>query len=260
MTEITTPDREIAHFIATIVAARQTPVGEIQQVIASLSETIERLRNGTPAAATAETLSPRRALIAATTGAATAGAVQVPPRRGRGRPRKTEPRVEERVRRPEPVMVAPVAPRLMRRADVAPAEPAGISAPILQAPVSQNTVLRGVVRWFDLKTRQGTLRLPGFSEDIAIEAGALESAGISRLYKGQEVEATVAGENGNARLLSLALPGRLAEPAKSLFATGPVRRHAKPVVVEMKRDAMRRAAARVEAELVLGSNGRSRTV
>jgi len=148
----------------------------------------------------------------------------------------------------------------MRRAEVTPAEPAGIQAPILQARAPQNTVLRGVVRWFDLKTRQGTLRLPGFAEDIAIETGALESAGISRLYKGQEVEATVAGENGSARLLSLALPGRVAEPPKGLFATGPVRRHAKPVVVEMKRDAMRRAAALVEAELVLGSNGRSRSV
>jgi cold shock CspA family protein len=252
MTEVTTPDWEIAHFIATIVAARQTPIGEIQQVIASLSETVDRLRNGVPAA---ETTASRRPPVAAS-----ANPAQMPPRRGRGRPRKTEPRLEERVRRPEPVMVTPVAPRLMRRAEVTPAEPLGIQAPILQAPVPRNTVLRGVVRWFDLKTRQGTLRLPGFAEDVAIEAAALESAGISRLYKGQEVEATVAGENGSARLLSLALPGRIAEPPKGLFATGPVRRHAKPVVVEMKRDALRRAAARVEAELVLGSNGRSRTV
>jgi hypothetical protein len=257
MTEFTTPNREIAHFIATIVAARQTPIGEIQQVIESLSETVEKLRNGQPEAAPA--VAARRARRTPVS-AASPSPPQAQVRRGRGRPRKTELPVEERVRRPEPIAVAPVAPRLMRRAEVAPAEPFGLQALAPQNPTPQKTVLRGVVRWFDLRTRQGTLRLPGFADDIAIDAVALESASISRLYKGQEVEATVSGENGSARLLSLALPGRTAEPAKGLFATGSVRRHAKPVVVEMKRDALRRAAARVEAEHVLGSNGRGRTV
>jgi hypothetical protein len=252
MNEGPTPDREIAHFIAAIVAARQTPIGEIPQVIASLSETVERLRGGVPEAVAAKaipivkTVMRRKPVSAASA---------TPPRRGRGRPKSTEKRVEEWVRRPEPVVVTPVVPRLMRRAEVAPSEPFGF-----QAPAPQKTVLRGVVRWFDLRTRQGTLRLPGFADDIAIEAGALESAGISRLYKGQEVEATVAGENGSARLVSLALPGRIAEPANGLFPAGSMRRHAKPVVVEMKRDAMRRAAARVEAEHVLGNNGRGRPV
>jgi cold shock CspA family protein len=249
MTERIPPDREIAHFIATIVAARLTPIGEIQQMIASLSETVEKLRNGKSEAAPAAAPAPRRRKAAVAIDASA-------PKRGRGRPRKSAPPVEERVRRPEPVMVAPVAPRLMRRAEVAPAEPFGGQATILQNSGPQKTVLRGVVRWFDLRTRQGALRLPGFAEDITIEASTLESAGISRLYKGQEVEATVSGENGSARLLSVALPGRAADPAKGLFATGSARRHSKPVVVEMKHDAMRRAAARVEAEHVLGSNGR----
>jgi cold shock CspA family protein len=251
MREVTASDREIARFIAAIVAARQTPIGEIPQVIASLSGLVERLRSGPPEVIPVK---PMAAAKASLRRKAESAASASPPRRGRGRPKSIAPRVEERVRRPEPAAAAPAAPRLMRRAEVAPPEPF-----IVQARPAQKTVLRGIVRWFDLRSRQGTLRLPGFAEDIPIDAGALESAGISRLYKGQEVEATVAGENGNTRLVSLALPGRVAEPMKGLFASGSARRHAKPVVVEMKRDAMRRAAARVEAEQVLGNSGRDRS-
>jgi cold shock CspA family protein len=143
-------------------------------------------------------------------------------------------------------------PQLMRRADVAPVAE---SSPLEPRP--QTGTLRGVVRWFDLNTRQGTLRLPGFGDEVTIDGAALERAGISRLYKGQEIEATVADEGGSVRLVSLSLPGRVDAPAHGLFRAGSARRNAKPVIVEMKRDAMRRTAARIEAEQILGS-GRDR--
>ena len=50
------------------------------------------------------------------------------------------------------------------------------------------------------------------------------------------------------------LPGR-AEPANTLFGAKELgRRRAKPVVIELKRDALRRVAARVEAEHLLGAH------
>jgi hypothetical protein len=140
----------------------------------------------------------------------------------------------------------------MRRAEVAPApEPA-----VFEARPTKDATLRGVVRWFDLQSRQGALRLPGFAEEMTIDGALLDQAGISRLYKGQEIEATVSGDTGSVQLVSIALPGR-AEPAvHGLFKTGTTRRNAKPVIVELKRDSMRRTAARIEAEHLLG-NGRA---
>lgn len=143
---------------------------------------------------------------------------------------------------------APAAPRLMRRAEVTHAEPA--IPELLQAPPEARR--RGIVRWFDARTGRGMLRIPGFAEDVALDPQMLQRAGLSRLYKGQEIEALVTGENGHSRLVSVALPGQPAA-AKGGLKVGGMRRHAKPVVVEMKRDALRRAAARVEAEHVLGS-------
>jgi hypothetical protein len=256
MTESSSPDPEIVRFIATILAARETAATEVPMLITSLRGTLELLRNG--GALPAATVKPAAVKRRTPPRKPVTEAAAAPPRRGRGRPRKLETVIEERSRRPEPATAAPVAPRLMRRAEVAPTEPS-----ILDVRPPQQMVLHGVVRWFDQRTRHGLLRLPGFSEDIAIDTAMLEKAGISRLYKGKEIEATVTGENADARLVALALPGRAAEPANGLFKSGSkagtARRHAKPVVVEMKRDAIRRAAARVEAEHVLG-NGRRRPV
>jgi hypothetical protein len=144
----------------------------------------------------------------------------------------------------EPIVAAP-APRLLRRADVmgtpAPAEGAAIAQP--------SRIVRGVVKWFDLRSRRGALRLPGQSGDIAIEPALLSEMAITRLYKGQEVEATLS-EGETPHVVRLTLPGGA---WKVSSAGGIVRnRHAKPVVVELKREAMRRVAARTEAELVLG--------
>jgi cold shock CspA family protein len=239
------PDRKIVRHIAAIMAKRQTGADEVPAVLDTLRQVFERLSRGESAAPPAA-------------GAAEAASVREPQRqeaaapRRRGRPPKIAPppASEERQRHSEPVVAA--APRLMRRAEVAPAEPA---AGPLAAPKPRQIQLRGVVRWFDPRTRQGMLRLPGFSDDVPIAEEAVARAGIARLYKGQEIEATVEGENGQARVVGLGLPGRVAE-ANSLFRAGSARRNARPVVVEMKRDALRRAGARVEAEHVLGNGGR----
>jgi cold shock CspA family protein len=151
----------------------------------------------------------------------------------------------------------------MRRAEVAASEGGWRSAAdttaaaapsdnVLRAP---KAALRGVVKWFDARTKSGALRLPGYGDEIAVDADALDRAGIPRLFKGQEIEASIAEDGqGRARLITLSLPGR--PETETLLphssAPGSARRHAKPVVIELKRDALRRIAARVEAEQILG--------
>lgn len=143
---------------------------------------------------------------------------------------------------PAPDPVAP-APRLVRRAEViavTPVETVPFALP--------SAALRGVVKWFDAQARRGALRLPGHAGDVPVDAQTLSEMGITRLYKGQEVEATVS-EDAEPRILRLTLPGG---STPSLTTAGIVHsRHAKPVVVELKREALRRAAARAEAELLL---------
>jgi cold shock CspA family protein len=112
-----------------------------------------------------------------------------------------------------------------------------------------------VVKWFDQRTGRGALQLPGFSGDVPVEPSFLAEMGITRLYKGQEVEAVLDGaQTGQTtpRVLRLGLPGG----TWSVTPTGGVvrSRRAKPVVVELKREALRRVAARAEAELLLRPN------
>lgn len=167
---------------------------------------------------------------------------------------KPEPIRVKRARKsaPMPILaeVTPKAlpPMLVRRAEVISVAPAA-PAPVF-APTPKGTV-RGVVQWFDSRTGQGTLRLPGLSRDVPVDAAMLASFGIPRLFKGQEVEAMVvmAGETPKVTALHLANA-----PAASVVNGGMVRdRHAKQVVVELKREAQRRSAARAKAELVLPS-------
>ena len=145
----------------------------------------------------------------------------------------------------------PVVPTLVRRAEMAPSAPS--AAPPIAPPPSHG--IRGVVKWFDPRSGKGALRLPGIG-DIGFEARVMTESGISRLFKGQEVEATLATEAGATHVHRLALPGAV---PPTPVAAGTVRsRHAKPVLVELKREALRRAAARAEAEHVLGGPNRSR--
>jgi hypothetical protein len=242
MKDGSSPVREIAHLIAKILAARPTPSDEIPGLVASVRDTVMMLRAGL-----GDALPPKTAEFVA----AAKPVAPNPPRRRR-RKIAAAPSGPEITRRSEPEPVIQILPRLMRRAEVAP-----VPEPLVFEirPVKDGT-LRGVVRWFDLHSRQGSLRLPGFGDEVAIDSAVLDRAGISRLYKGQEIEATVSGDNGSVHLVSLALPGRAEPAANGLFKAGAARRNAKPVVVELKRDAMRRTAARIEAEHLLG-NGRA---
>lgn len=146
--------------------------------------------------------------------------------------------------------VAP-APRLVRRAEIVAAPTTGEGGILQPLP---GVALRGIVKWFDQRARRGALRLPGHSGDVAVEPALLDAMAISRLYKGQEVDATLSGE-AVPRVVQLSLPNG----GWNVNRSGGVvhNRHAKPVVVELKREALRRVAARVEAELLLGP-GRAR--
>ncbi len=143
----------------------------------------------------------------------------------------------------------PPAPKLVRRAEIAATPQANTAA------WSTSPILRGVVKWYDPRTGKGALRLPGFSGDIPLDAQLLTESGIARLFKGQEVEATLAHGGAAPQLRRLSVPGTA---APNPVGGGVVRsRHAKPVVVELKREGLRRVAARAEAEQLLGS-GRGR--
>jgi cold shock CspA family protein len=222
------PSPETVRLIARILGARHTRQEEVPDLISSVHRAVEGLSDGAGAA------------VPPTPGGDSAAAT---PRRGR-RARARE--VFAPAAEPAPVSLAP---QLMRRADMTPAE----SAPA-ETSAKTRTGLRGVVKWYDPKTRIGSLRLPGH-DDIAVDADALDRAGVPRLFKGQEIEASVVVEaDGVARLLAVSLPGR--PETEPLRAAGGSRRQQKPVVIEMKRDALRRVGARLEAEQILGGNRR----
>jgi cold shock CspA family protein len=227
------PSPETVRFIAKVLARRQTEIEEIPALIDAICQGVEAIEQPAEPATAAEMVEV---------------AAPQPIRRGRGRPRKEPPAMVTAPPAPPP------APRLMRRADVQkPAE-----APALRPLIAPKAAVRGIVKWYDARTRRGALRLPGYGSDIAVDADALDRAGIPRLYKGQEIEASVAtAESGVPRLITLSLPGR--PETETLLPHGPAkgspRRNAKPVVIELKRDALRRVGARLEAEHILGGGG-----
>ena len=230
-----TEKTEAAHVIARLLASRQTPLNEVPHLIENVERALSTLDAKVPppkkAAAPLETKSvPRKKREAAVAVA-------------------REPRVA-----PSPVVVESVEPKaapptLLRRAEVIHVAPVAPPAPIF-APAATNHV-RGVVQWFDTRTNRGTLRLQGLSSDMPIDGETLAACGLSRLFKGQEVEATLDGHDEPPKIASL----RLANLSSNSPVTGgTVRdRHAKQVVVELKREALSRSAARAEAELLLPS-------
>jgi cold shock CspA family protein len=224
-----TPAPETAHFIAKLLAARKTSQDEVPALIAAVQQGIERIAEPAPAPLL-EPVEP---------------AAEAPPPRRRGRPRKAE---VIRLELPQPVPAAPPPPRLMRRADVA-AKP--VEAPELALRPLTRAAIRGLVKWYDPKTRTGAVRLPGYSADIAVGPDAMDRAGIPRLFKGQEIEASVSEANGQVSLLTLSLPGRPETDPTGMGPLGTTRRNARPVVIELKKDALRRVAARVEAEQLI---------
>jgi cold shock CspA family protein len=247
----TLPMAETARLIAKLLANRPTPQEDIPALIEGVHAAVAGLRRPTPARAPAAAWSPEEPQYVDETqgGASAAEPTAVEPQRQRRRSPRPRPTPFEAPPAAEPA-APPPAPKLLRRADVVQAAP---SAPVGLDPlaVPRNTV-RGIVKWFDARERKGALRLPGFGGDIAVDAQLLADSGIARLYKGQEIEATINGTPEAPRLVKLTLPGGI---APALRSGGVVRgRHAKPVVVELKREGLRRVAARAEAEQVLGPN------
>ncbi len=121
-------------------------------------------------------------------------------------------------------------------------------APLALAP-SRKRLTRGVVRWFDPQTRRGALRLQGVSGDLPFEPPLLERGNITRLFKGQEVEAEIGGTPEAPQLIDFRL---LAAGPATHVNPGLVRaRQQKPVMVELKREPLKRAAARDAAEALL---------
>lgn len=258
------PSPETIRFIARILAVQPTAVTEVAQTIANIVRTVDALGASAAPPHAAPVAKPRVAklveprLDGATEAAPAPEIIVLKPRGAVGRPRR---------RLPDPVAsveaeieAEPVAqPRLLRRAEIAHPEPdpAGGLQPVRPA----GGPVRGVVKWFDGKTSKGALRLTGVSGDVALERAVLEQSAIKRLYKDQEIEATIEDlGRGRVTLLSLSLPGR--NPSSSsggLFAgTTNAHRQARPVMVEVKRDGVRATSAREEAEHVLGGMERLR--
>jgi cold shock CspA family protein len=225
----TAPLPETVRLIARILKSRPTDQEEVPSLISAVQSTIEQL-SGAPRPVALEP--------------APIAALETPEARPRGRRRREAFAPAET---PPPVVAAP---QLIRRAEVTSPEnpsPFGPSA-------TSRAGLRGVVKWYDPRTRSGALRLPGH-DDVAVDADAVERAGIPRLFKGQEIEASIIVEPGGAvRLLTMSLPGR---PETDIALGGSLasgRRQGRQVVIEMKRDALRRVGARLEAEQLLGRN------
>jgi cold shock CspA family protein len=114
-------------------------------------------------------------------------------------------------------------------------------------------MVKGVVRWFDPARQTGGLRLTGVPEDVAVEPAVFIAAGLTRLFKGQEIEAQIERGEGRVRVSALRVPGG---SATTTAVAGPIAamggRRPRVVMVEKKRDALKRVAARTEAENLLG--------
>jgi cold shock CspA family protein len=219
---------EAVRLIAKLLGNRRTPLDELP----SLIEGVHRVLAGLG--------SPKKEDVAV-------AAPVLAPRAVRAK------RAQKSPPEPTPIDAAPaeatpkvLPPILVRRADVINVAPVALAS--IFAPSPRDTV-RGVVQWFDSRTGQGTLRLPGLSRDVPVDAAMLAGFGIPRLFKGQEVEALVVADGETPKVTALHLANA---PGTSLTSGGTVRdRHAKQVVVELKREAQRRSAARAEAELLL---------
>jgi hypothetical protein len=221
-------ETDAARVVAKLLAARRTRLDEVPQLIANVRHALSTLESPAPEAAAAIPAGERRRA------------------RRKAAPRRRNPAPLVPAAPTIEVAPRPAAATLVRRAAIAAAA-APAAAPVFALPSSN--VVRGVVQWFDSRSGEGMLRLPGLSRDLPVDAPTLASFGISRLFKGQEIDATLAGSADAPKLTALHLANA---PAAAPIMVGTVRdRHAKTVVVELKRETQRRNAARVEAELVL---------
>ena len=246
---------EAARVIAKLLAKRHTPLNEISHLIEHVERALSNLNNPSPPPVPL-TRGNGAASIALKTTAAKTGAPAIKVVKSRATtPRVTTPRATRAPVAEAPIEIAAVIepaeirtaqPTLLRRAEVIHVTPVA-STPASITPAAPMT--RGVVQWFDTRTGRGTLRLQGLSNDLPVDAETLTSFGLSRLFKGQEIEATVEGHDEPVKITALRL---LNLSSNTPAMGGMVRdRHAKQVVVELKREALSRSAARAEAEALM---------
>jgi cold shock CspA family protein len=260
---------EAARVIAKLLAKRRTTLNEIPHLIEHVERALSNLNNANQRQVTLESDSKAAAKAAKTAAAKTAAKVAKPRIKRAATPRVTRepitveaeeiaPSEAEEIAtsalQPElklaeiaPAEIKPAPPTLLRRAEVIHVAPAIPPTPASIAPAAPMT--RGVVQWFDTRTGRGTLRLQGQSNDLPVDAETLGSFGLTRLFKGQEIEATIEGHDESIKIAALRL---LNLTPTSPVMGGMVRdRHAKQVVVELKREALSRTAARAEAEALM---------
>ena len=239
---------EAARVIAKLLASRQTPINEIPHLIENVERALSHLDDaivdGAPSdGATTTAQKPITPTTSRSIETKASRPKRAPAIRAPREPRAEAPPAVE----PEAAEVKPAQPTLLRRAEVIHVAPVVQQSILAPAPSS----VRGVVQWFDTRSNRGTLRLQGLSNDVPIEGDILAACGLTRLFKGQEIEATLEGSDETPKIASLRL---LNLTPNSPVMGGTVRdRHAKQVVVELKREALSRAAARAEAELLLPS-------
>jgi cold shock CspA family protein len=253
---------EAARVVAKLLSKRRhTSINEIPEIIENVERALQSLDSNTgksirkePRVAEAKTVAEPRAKRAA--GPRKRDDAHVAPAAEKVIAEKIDAEkiaAPEKIATPEkpvaePQEIKPAQPTLLRRAEVIHVAPVTPPAPPL-APT--NGMVRGVVQWFDTRTTRGTLRLQGVSSDLPIDSDTLAASGLTRLFKGQEIEATLEGGDETPKIAGLRL---LNLSPNSPVMGGTVRdRHAKQVVVELKREALSRAAARAEAELLLPS-------
>ena len=235
----------VARMVARLVGGQETPATDIPVLVETVSAALEQILYPAPPAPAAEVKE-----------------AEAPVRNAR--PRR-DPRQAEGARKPgrlrksetiEPVEAAPAplpAPRLVRRAEAAVPSPTVEPAPL--APPT-NGMVKGVVRWFDPVRQTGGLRLTGVPEDVGVEPPVFVAAGVTRLFKGQEIEAQIDRGEGRVRVTALRVPGGpVAVPTASGAIAAMGGRKPRMVIVEKKRDALKRVAARTEAEHLLGPAG-----
>src|SRR5215472_1969357 len=235
----------VAHMVARLVSGHETAASEIPTLVETVSAAFAQILHPVPSLPAVEVIA----------GAPPAHARQLRPRlddeagRKSGRPSKAE--IVEPVAAPP---ATPPAPRLVRRAEAAVSAPAAEPVPPLAPPVA--SMVRGVVRWFDPARQTGGLPLTGVPRGLAVEPAVFVAAGVTRLFKGQEIEAQLDRGEGRIRVTALRVPGG---PVSAPTASGPIAatggRRPRLVIVEKKRDALKRVAARTEAEHLLGPAG-----
>ncbi len=243
---------EAARVVAKLLANRHTPIAEIPDLIENVERALKSLDSNAGKSIRKE---PEKERDARETASAPLPRVKRANSRTRAETHRVAPVAEHQAAEklaeppaPAPQEIRPAQPTLLRRAEVIHVAP--VAPPPPPPLVPTNGMVRGVVQWFDTRTSRGTLRLQGLSSDLPIDGDTLAASGLTRLFKGQEIEATLDGEEtpkiAALRLLNLS--------PNSPAMGGMVRdRHAKQVVVELKREALSRAAARAEAELLLPS-------